>query len=488
MAYADDETTIYRLLHGYFLAADKHYAEGAGILAAVGKEQKNAKILESAVKIAIHVDSGLAREYAQLWQQYGGGVQARQFIAELYLQDGNLKAAESALARLMRDKAQSAADLYKQLYGVKDKAAALAMGKRLFPQDGDGQLQLVRLALSADNYPVAAGALAAGVQYDPRLTDLYFLQAYAKQRQTQDPKQALQSLEAYVAADCYQTAVNCVLPAVLFAYRDYLSGRHDWQEALITDKPDTVAWQQQAGSFYEQLELWQRAEEAYLAASSDFEARLGLARIAVDARQDIAAALAILYATEVREKQQFIVRELTIAHLLEKSEGVTAAIRRIIAARQTAQDSYLLMYNQALYHHENGDGKEAIELLLHITQLFPVSADAWNALGYIMADSNVDLQTAKAYIERALAEDPNNAAYLDSLGWVNYRLGDLNAARDQLQAAASLSDSAEIAAHFGEVLWKLNDFDGARRTWQKGLEKEPENEVLNETLRRYNPF
>ena len=79
----------------------------------------------------------------------------------------------------------------------------------------------------------------------------------------------------------------------------------------------------------------------------------------------------------------------------------------------------------------------------------PENPQALNALGYTWADHNLNLELALEYIERAHAQLPDDAAVTDSLGWVHYRLGNLEKAEVLLRQAFSLQPEGEIAAHSG---------------------------------------
>ena len=121
-------------------------------------------------------------------------------------------------------------------------------------------------------------------------------------------------------------------------------------------------------------------------------------------------------------------------------------------------------------------------------RLRPDSADGYNALGYMFADHGVRLEEARVLIEDALAIDPESAAIVDSYGWVLYRLGDLPGARAQLEQSLRLmgrEPHVEILAHYGEVLWEMGLEDDAVRVWRKGWELDDGNDVLLETMRRY---
>jgi len=95
-------------------------------------------------------------------------------------------------------------------------------------------------------------------------------------------------------------------------------------------------------------------------------------------------------------------------------------------------------------------------------------------------------QEAYEYITRALAIDPDNAAIIDSMGWVLYRMHRNEEALTYLQRAMSLYPNHEIAAHYGEVLWITDKQKEARDVWKKGLIDNPDSEIIKETLQRLN--
>lgn len=143
-----------------------------------------------------------------------------------------------------------------------------------------------------------------------------------------------------------------------------------------------------------------------------------------------------------------------------------------------------LLYESALYAERLGKTDVLERNLRKVIALKPDYAHAYNALGYSLADRNQRLEEANALIDKALAMAPQDAAILDSKGWVNYRRGDLPGALAMLQKALAQRPDPEIAAHLGEVLWKMGRRDEATKTWDEALKIAPDNEVLNGTIKR----
>ncbi len=113
------------------------------------------------------------------------------------------------------------------------------------------------------------------------------------------------------------------------------------------------------------------------------------------------------------------------------------------------------------------------------------NAEALNALGYSLADRTERFAEALSYIERALALKPDDPAILDSMGWVQFRLGNPERALEYLRKALAALPDGEIAAHLGEVLWTLGRHDEARRTWATALDRDPDHEYLLRLIGRH---
>lgn len=117
----------------------------------------------------------------------------------------------------------------------------------------------------------------------------------------------------------------------------------------------------------------------------------------------------------------------------------------------------------------------------------PDNVRALNALGYTLADRTERYEEALQYISKAYAQEPDDPAIIDSMGWVHFRLGNLGKAREYLQQAWDMSNDSEIGAHYGEVLWMLGEQEEARKIWEASREAMPDNPVLLEVINRLNP-
>lgn len=150
-------------------------------------------------------------------------------------------------------------------------------------------------------------------------------------------------------------------------------------------------------------------------------------------------------------------------------------------------DDTELSYGLGLAEAEDGNTGAAIADLRHALVLKPDDADTMNALGYTLADSNQQLDEATRLLTKALAAKPGEPAIMDSWGWLQYRLGHLDAAEKALRGAWQKSRDAEIGVHLGEVLWKRGKRDEARAIFAQVRKLDPGNKMLREASGRLQP-
>ena len=147
-------------------------------------------------------------------------------------------------------------------------------------------------------------------------------------------------------------------------------------------------------------------------------------------------------------------------------------------------DDLNLLYTRAMQAEKRNDLAQMEKDLRLIIKRDPDNAMALNALGYTLSDRTTRYAEAKVLIEQAHKLNPEDPAVLDSLGWVNYRLGNLDEAERLLRQALERFPDQEVAAHLGEVLWANGKQREARQIWEKFLKEQPESPILRGTIKR----
>ena len=150
---------------------------------------------------------------------------------------------------------------------------------------------------------------------------------------------------------------------------------------------------------------------------------------------------------------------------------------------QTPDDDDLV-YELAMLADKTGRHEVMERLLRQIMQRKPGYHHAYNALGYSFAERGIRLAEARELVLKALSHAPDDPFITDSLGWVEFRLGNLEEARRLLETAYKTRPDVEIAAHLGEVLWTMGEKDRAMAIWKESARLNTDNEVLRETLKR----
>lgn len=217
----------------------------------------------------------------------------------------------------------------------------------------------------------------------------------------------------------------------------------------------------------------------------DYEDYFALGQLAVRKSNWKDAARRFEQATQVDSSQSdgWLALGQCYRELDDRQKEVRAYLAGVDNMRQ--EESAIRLYFAAAAAYERMDQVDsAIALFEMILEHDPDNDQVLNYLGYTLADRGLRLEYAQELIERAVAIQPNNAAYLDSYGWVKFRLGEYDKALDYLSRAAALDNNPEILDHLGDAYWALGEKDEARRVWQEVLETQPDNESIKEKLQR----
>ena len=170
--------------------------------------------------------------------------------------------------------------------------------------------------------------------------------------------------------------------------------------------------------------------------------------------------------------------------LLRDAHRYEESYHLLDVALQDSPDDTGLLYESAM-SAERLDRIDLMEARLrHLLKLRPDYAHAYNALGYSLADRNIRLQEAYQLIDHALTLAPDDGFIVDSMGWVQFRLGNLSAARESLTRAFQLKADPDVAAHLGEVLLASGDHSRARELLLDAQRRDGDSDTLRDTLQR----
>ena len=175
---------------------------------------------------------------------------------------------------------------------------------------------------------------------------------------------------------------------------------------------------------------------------------------------------------------------LAESQLLREAHDWKTAYEVLAKANERIPDDADMLYEQSMMAEKLGRFEEMEQLLRKVIATKADHFHAYNALGYSLAERNIRLEEARELIAKALSFVPTEPFILDSMGWVEFRLGRKAEALRLLRQSYAARPDAEIAAHLGEVLWANEQPEEARQIWQEGLKRDPKNEALLETLKR----
>lgn len=245
------------------------------------------------------------------------------------------------------------------------------------------------------------------------------------------------------------------------------------------------------GQLYELTEEPDKALDWYAkepAGDAWHEAQLRRSVLTARELKDMAGARTLLVALrqQAEDVDQRVDAWLLEAELLLPTDRKAAGAVYDQAVEQNPRD-FRLRYARALFRIGDDDVSGLEQDLRSILKIDPDNAQALNALGYTLADRTDRQQEALGYIERAIARHPDDGAFIDSMGWVQYRLGNIDEALRYLRRAFELVPDGEVAAHLGEVLWAAKLTEEARTHWREALKRWPDSIPLRESVRRLQP-
>ncbi|MBB5416780.1 tetratricopeptide repeat protein [Paraburkholderia atlantica] len=499
---------------------------------ALARDTHDPRMAQRATEIALAAQSPSdALAAAQLWQQYApGSERAAQLDASLLVLSGKPDDAAPILSQELAkvpEENRGSAILALQLLLSRgpNRVGGLHVLQELLKNDmnrPEAQLAVARQQLLADDAPGARKSLEQALTIKP---DYLPAALVLSQMGPEERKEGIASLEKYVQQNPKSHDARLAL-AQMYLASDRLDDAQKqfeiMRKANANDLTPLMALAlikiQQKNLPEAQTYLIQYAQQAEKTPGADAgQAYIYLAQLALEQKNEAAAGDWLNKISPA--SQQYLAAQITRAQLLAK-QGKTDEARQLLANLQTADprdvaliartdaailfdakrypeaearlqqatanfpDDPDLTYDYAMAAEKTGHYDVMEAQLRKLIQTQPDNPQAYNALGYSLADRNQRLPEADKLVEKASALAPNDAFIMDSVGWVKYRMGNTADAIKLLRKAYSLQPNAEIGAHLGEVLWKSGEQEQARAAFREARKLEPNNETLVKTLQR----
>ncbi|OYD51037.1 tetratricopeptide repeat protein [Acidovorax kalamii] len=372
---------------------------------------------------------------------------------------GALNAARKAqdLDNASEDAARLALELLDDSIPEAEPIVIQALAKQPVP---DLRMAYARVLLGLQRYPDASRQLEAVTKEKPDLAEAWLVVATLQFQDNRLPA-AEGSLQRFIDLASAASDAEVRQKSLTQAYLLY---------AQIAEKKKDFA-----------------AAEAWLARIDNAEEVFGaqMRRASLLARQGkLAQARALLRNLPGSSAENQRMKLAAEVQLLREQRLYKEAYQVQVEMVALAPDDAELVYDQAMLAEKMGNPDTMEQLLRQVIARQPQYHHAYNALGYSLADRGLRLAEAKQLILKALEFAPNDPFIMDSLGWVEFRLGNKADAKRLLETAYKARPDVEIAAHLGEVLWSLGDKEGATRVWKEGQRISPDNDTLKETLKR----
>ncbi len=522
--------TLYELLYGEISAQRGNPALAAQTFLELSRRTRDPRIARRAVEVANFARMPvLALEAARVWHDTDPvSAQALQAVTVLLVGAKRVDEAEPYIAKLLAIDTNAAANGFMQLARMlaanPDAQANLRVARNLaaaYPNLPQAHLALSQVAAVANDEALALAEArsATALRPDWEIAAMYEAQLLQRRSPAEAAKRLAAFLEKYpdsrdvrlgharmlVLDKRYAEArsefesivkrfpkdIDAIYAVGLLAFqvKEYAVAEANMKRLLELGFRDANSVRFTLGQIAEEQKDWPGAIQWYDAIQRGEQALPARMRTAnaLSKQGKLVEARAYLRGVSVQAEPQRVQLLVAESQLLREANLHREAFELLGQALQKSPDQPDLLYDHALTA-EKLDRFDVLESSLkRLIQLKPDHAHAYNALGYSYAERNLRLPEAKQLIEKALELAPADFFIIDSLGWVLYRMGDLQGAARELRRAWDGRPDGEIGAHLGEVLWALGERDEARRIWQESLKTSPENETLQKTLKRFVP-
>jgi len=522
------EPTLYEFLLGEIALQRGDTQLAAQTYVDLAKRTRDVRIARRAVEVSTQARMPeLALQAAKLWQEIEpASPQALQVVASLLVATKRVDEAEPYLVKLLAADGVNVENGFLQinrlLAGNPDKAANLRVVRNLaarHPQLAQAQFAVAQAAALAGDDAAALDTIrrASKLRPDWEMAAIFEAQLLQKRSPAEAAKllgdfveknpaarearinyarvlvldkrfpEARKQFEALLAASPGNTEVIYAVGLLAFQLKDYPVAEENMKRLLGLKYRDPNGVRYVLGQIAEEQKQWPQAIKWYdsiVDGDQVIPARVRAAgAMAKQGKLDDARSFLQRVGTEFPgERVQLTIAE---AQLLREASRHRDAFDMLGTALKEEPEQPELLYDYALTA-EKLERYDVLESNLRkLIQVRPDHAHAYNALGYSFAERNLRLPEARKLIEKAIELAPEDYFIVDSLGWVQYREGDLKGAVDTLQRAYGGRPDAEIGAHLGEVLWVMGRRDEAERIWQESLKTAPENETLQKTIKRF---
>ena len=432
-----------------------------------------------------------AEQFKQLIQLKGKDLLSGfQLVAEQLRKEPNAIAATQVLSMLVEYSAEDAAAWYVQgWYYSKKRNAKKALvsvdqALKIRPDWGRAVVLRVTILEMLGRADEVVNLLKQQVKRSPKDVDI--LQRYGKALISQKRNsEALQQFKKAYKLSPRSAEILSALALLEIDQKQFKRARkHLLQLREMNGQSDKANYY--LGELEETVGNDQQAVEHYASVSHGmlhFNARVRMATLL--AKDKVEKGLSILHGLTTHSDQQRTQLLLLEGGLLEDASRYQEAVKVYDQALELSPDNEEILYARAMAGDLAGD-LALLERDLHtILDKNPKHYHAWNALGYTLTLRTERYAEAQGYLQKAMELRPKDFYVLDSMGWVLYKMGDVEQALKYLNRAFDANRDAEVAAHLGEVRWVSGDKGGAKEAWSVAKEIDKNNQILRDTLKRF---
>lgn len=306
-----------------------------------------------------------------------------------------------------------------------------------------------------------------------------------------DQKEWRKALEQFkrVAGNTPNDADTVYAVGLLSLQNNQLDEADKYLRRALELRPENDQARLYLGQVAEQRKRYGEATDWYLQVRQgeyyfEAQARLGV----LMARQgDLARARRHLDGIQTQNDSQRVQVALAHEQILRDARQFSEALAMLNAAIQAVPSDKDLLYARALVAEKLNRLDVTERDLREILKQDPKNVNALNALGYTLTDRTTRYDEARELLQQAMELKPDDAFIMDSMGWLQYRLGNTAESLKYLRRALEIRNDAEIAAHLGEVLWVMGDHHEAESVWNRALREMPDNEALNDVIKKFKP-